>query len=144
MADYITRIRTESGDLQIDYNALANKPDDIIEGINNNINALKTVKVSTTTKINGKSLSGNITLTSSDVGAASAEHGHDIGSINGIVPISQGGTDANNGQDGIKNLLAQGAMILSQHQYGDRTPTILDSEKEKMIGRIFFVRVAKE
>ena len=27
MADLVKKIRTESGDLQIDYNALANKPD---------------------------------------------------------------------------------------------------------------------
>lgn len=54
MAQYITKIRTESGDVQIDYNGLANLP-----------------------SVNSKKLSGNITLSASDVGAATSGHAHD-------------------------------------------------------------------
>ena len=57
------------------------------------------------------------------------------------MPILKGGTEAGNGVDGLKNLLASGAMILSEHQYGDAVPTISTSDKEKMTGRIFFVKV---
>lgn len=53
MSQYITKIRTESGDLQIDYNALANLP-----------------------TINDRLLNEDFTLSASDVGAATADHIH--------------------------------------------------------------------
>lgn len=81
MAKYVTKIRTESGDLQIDYNALANLPD-----------SDKTLKVSgqfadakatgdainkcvpVTRTINGKPLSADIVLSPIDFGATDASH----------------------------------------------------------------------
>jgi hypothetical protein len=54
MAQYVTKIRTKTGDLQIDYNALANLP-----------------------TVNGKVLSGTFKLSASDVGASTSNHTHD-------------------------------------------------------------------
>lgn len=53
----------------------------------------------------------------------------------GTVPIESGGTDADNAEEGLKNLLAGGNMILSSHQYGDTLPD------PGTPGRIFFVAV---
>lgn len=53
----------------------------------------------------------------------------------GTVPIESGGTSANNGSDGLKNLLADGATVLSSYQYGDELPA------PGIPGRIFFKRV---
>ena len=47
----------------------------------------------TSRTVNGKALSGNISLTASDVGAALALHKHPASDItSGTLPISRGGT----------------------------------------------------
>lgn len=51
--------------------------------------------VPTTRKVNNKPLSGDISLTASDVGAAAASHSH--AGVTGIVPITNGGTGNNSG-----------------------------------------------
>lgn len=50
------------------------------------------------------------------------------------ISMSKGGTGATNGSDGLKNLLAAGPMILSDHQKGDTLPDA------GIPGRIFFLR----
>ncbi len=50
----------------------------------------------------------------------------------GVTPIEQGGTGATDGENGLKNLLAAGNMILSSNQYGDTLPTA------GVAGRLFF------
>lgn len=54
---------------------------------------------------------------------------------NNIVPMSKGGTSSSNGADGLANLFASGATILSSFQYGDTLPSAGTK------GRIFFKRV---
>jgi hypothetical protein len=39
-----------------------------------------------------------------------------------VVPVDKGGTGAANGAEGLANLLAAGAMVLSSHQFGDELP----------------------
>lgn len=96
MADCITRIRTDKGDLPIDYNALEHKPKsddtlsnagafadaketgDRIKDINSTISELTSEiekKASKTIMINGHELSGNFDLTAKDVGAISGDGG---------------------------------------------------------------------
>ncbi len=53
----------------------------------------------------------------------------------GEVPMESGGTGANNGADGLKNLLSSGNTILSPHQYGDTLPEAGNP------GRIFFLKL---
>lgn len=52
-----------------------------------------------------------------------------------IVPVENGGTGSHNGSIGLKNLLADGHMILSSYQYGDELPTA------GFAGRIFFKKL---
>ena len=149
-AQTIKAIRTQAGDLQIDYTALANVPStdatlsksgsfadakavgDKISTINSNINNL----VPKTTTINGKPLSGNITLTASDLGTSATGHQHSASDItSGTLSMTRGGTGASSGKDGLKNLLADGAMILSDYQYGNALPN------SGTKGQIFFVKV---
>ena len=52
-----------------------------------------------------------------------------------VVPMTKGGTEAQNGADGLKNLLAAGPMVLSPNQYGDTLP------EPGIPGRIFFLKV---
>lgn len=54
----------------------------------------------------------------------------------GTVPMIMGGTAADNGADGLRNLLYAGPTILSEHQYGDELPVAGTP------GRIFFKRVS--
>ncbi len=54
------------------------------------------------------------------------------------ISMSKGGTGATNGSDGLKNLLAAGSMILSDHQKGDTLPDA------GIPGRIFFLRKVVE
>lgn len=54
-----------------------------------------------------------------------------------IVPIANGGTNATDGSTGLKNLLADGAMILSSNQYGDALPAAGTP------GRIFFKKLSE-
>lgn len=53
----------------------------------------------------------------------------------GAVPLESGGTGADNGADGLKNLFADGATVLSSHQYGDELP------EPGIPGRIFFLKL---
>ncbi len=154
MAEYITKIRTEAGDLPVDYNALANLPvsdstltksgsfadakavGDKITNINNTIKEIQGGDALAGITINGKSLSSNPVLTATDVGAAETKHDHVMSDItSGVLSMSQGGTGAESGQNGLKNLLADGAMILSSHQYGNGLPN------SGVVGQIFFVKV---
>lgn len=50
----------------------------------------------------------------------------------GYTPIANGGTGANNGATGLKNLFASGATVLSSHQYGEELPEVGTE------GRFFF------
>lgn len=82
------------------------KADSAIQGIQGNgttiaPNASKIVNVTpanigavpTSRTINSKALSGNISLTASDVGAASSSHNHSASNItSGTLPVSRGGT----------------------------------------------------
>lgn len=56
---------------------------------------------------------------------------------NDIVPIANGGTNASNGAIGLANLFAEGATVLSSHQYGDTLP------EAGTVGRIFFKRLVE-
>lgn len=164
MADYITKIRTADGDLPIDFNSLWGKPDpvvpsnravtgqfadakavyDQIEDVKDTIKEIQGGDALAGITINNKKLSDNPVLTASDVGAAATQHKHAAGDlVGGTLPMEIGGTNANNGKDGLKNLLAAGHMILSDYQYGDSTPPIPETSAERaaMMGRIFFVKV---
>lgn len=140
MADYITKIRTEKGDLQLDYDALANKPKSDsnltkpgafadAQAVGNKISELNTQIKSIKNQLeNMPDNSHTHSATDITSGTLSSERLP-------TVPISKGGTNATNGQDGLKNLLAEGAMILSAHQYGDAFPT------GPVEGQIFFKKV---
>lgn len=54
---------------------------------------------------------------------------------NDIIPIECGGTNATDGSNGLKNLLADGITVLSDYQYGDELPTAGN------VGRIFFKKL---
>lgn len=56
--------------------------------------------------------------------------------IYGQVEMENGGTGADNGAEGLKNLFAAGATVLSSHQYGDTLPAAGTP------GRIFFKKVS--
>ena len=163
MADYITKIRTEAGDLPISFDHLWNKPTpvtpssvaktgqfadakavyDQIKDVKDIINDIQSGDALAGITINGKDVSDSPTLTAADVGAAAATHEHDASDItSGALSMDRGGTGAENGKDGLKNLLAAGHMILSEYQYGNSTPPIPETsaEREAMTGRIFFVK----
>lgn len=53
----------------------------------------------------------------------------------GSVPLERGGTGAENGADGLKNLFADGATVLSSYQFGDELP------EAGTPGRIFFLKL---
>lgn len=154
-------IRTQKGDCPVDYTALANLPksdttlkksgefaDAAVTGtrlgnLDTTVANLNKTSAKKSTTINGKTLENNITLESSDIGAAPEQHSHAASDINsGTLSMERGGTDANNGKDGLKNLLAAGHMILSEYQYG--TNAQFEAMKEKnnaLIGQVFFVKV---
>ena len=54
-----------------------------------------------------------------------------------IIPMTNGGTGADNGKDGLKNLFADGITVLSSYQYGDELPAA------GTVGRIFFKKVVE-
>lgn len=56
---------------------------------------------------------------------------------NNIVPIANGGTNASDGATGLANLFAEGATVLSSHQYGDTLP------EAGTVGRIFFKKLSE-
>ena len=159
----IKAIRTDKGNAKIDYSALHGAPvpqsnlnvartgefadalavKNQLDSINKTIKEIQLGDALAGVTINGKPLKDNPVLAAKDVGAAKEVHNHDASNITGgTLSIQRGGTGASNGADGLKNLLAAGAMILTEgQQYGTSTPTIPSSEKEKNIGRIFFVKV---
>lgn len=59
----------------------------------------------------------------------------DANSLYGNVPLTSGGTGANNGAEGLKNLFAAGITVLSSNQYGNELPTAGTA------GRIFFKKL---
>lgn len=143
MADYITKIRTKNGDLQYDYNSLYGKPEpdttlkkagefadaqtvgnkiDVINGQLTTING----RITSIENITNNFSANNITSGTLDT------------TILPVIPLDKGGTGATSGQDGLRNLLADGAMILSAYQYG----TLEDRDKMSPVeGQIFFVKV---
>lgn len=154
MAEYITKIRTESGDLLVDYNSLANLPQpdttlaksgsfadaksvgDKIKSINERIAEIAAGDALSDITINGKKLSDNPVLIASDVGAAATEHSHSATDItSGALSVARGGTGSSNGSTGLQNLLAAGAMVLSNNQYGKSLPS------SGVTGQIYFVKV---
>lgn len=89
---------------------------------------------------------GKANPTYEDVGAAPKVHKHSATDINTgtlgsdrlpVVPISKGGHGADNGSDGLKNLLAAGPMIISPHQLVDELPT------DRVPGRLLLLKVKK-
>ena len=100
MADYVTKVRTERGDLQIDYEALANLPksdttlaqsgafaDAKVTGdrLNQLAEDLKELDESVIKSINGLTPDdeGDLTLTPEDIGAVSASDPY-VGTIGGL------------------------------------------------------------
>lgn len=159
---YINLIRTNQGDLPVNYDALYNKPESDtkletagafadaqvvgskINQLQGSINNLNSNSVSSNTTINGKKLTSNIELTPSDIKAAPEQHNHSVSDItSGVLSTDRGGTGAENGKDGLKNLLAAGHMILSENQYGNSIPPVPEKQEDRdaMKGRIFFVKV---
>lgn len=68
--------------------------------------------------------------------AENKEHTHSANDItSGVLPMARGGLGSANGATGLKNLLAAGAMVLSENQYGDELP------EPGIPGRIFFKKV---
>lgn len=59
-----------------------------------------------------------------------------VSKSNLVFDMVNGGTGANNGEDGLMNLLAAGNMILSSNQYGDVLP------EAGVKGRIFFKKLS--
>lgn len=56
----------------------------------------------------------------------------------GVLPISNGGTNSDNGATGLANLFAAGITVLSPYQYGDELP------EAGTAGRIFFKRLVED
>ena len=140
MAEYLTAIRTSNGDLPFDYNSLANLPktDSKLtkpgafadaQAVGKKISDINTQINNITNRID------NMPDKSHTHSAADITSGTLSSERLPTVPISKGGTNAVNGQDGLKNLLASGAMILSAHQYGETFPT------GPVEGQIFFKKV---
>ena len=55
----------------------------------------------------------------------------------GILSMTNGGTNASNGADGLANLFADGKTVLSSYQYGDTLP------EAGTVGRIFFKKISE-
>lgn len=79
-------------------------------------------------------------------------HTHVAGDITGgaftieripTISMTKGGTGATNGADGLTNLLAAGATVLSYHQFGNKLPGEDGQAYTATPGRIFFKKVAK-
>ena len=135
MAQYITKIRTESGDMQIDYNALANKPElPTFESLGAASKIHKHTKTDITDfpaslpanggnadTIGGKKPSDFVSVSEFD------DHKHD--------DTYYTESEVNNLLSGKENAFASGITVLSSHQYGTSLPTAGNK------GRIFFVKV---
>ena len=170
MADEITKtikaIRTNAGDLQIAWAALADAPKpqsdfnnaksgefadalavkNQINNINSRITEIQGGDALAGITINGKPLKNNPVLTANDVQAAEKIHKHDATDItSGVLPIGRGGTNSDNGSTGLKNLLAAGPMILSSgKQYGTLHEFEVLKTQTAVDGQIFFVKVQSE
>lgn len=156
MPEYLTKIRTTYGDLQYDYNSLYGKPtsDTRLEtagafadaqAVGNKIRVINTKLENIDNQIT--EIKNSTHVHSADditTGTLGAERLPSIpvnklpaiptGNLP-IIPIEKGGTGAENGQDGLKNLLASGAMILSANQYGTDFPS------NPVKGQVFFLKV---
>lgn len=160
----ITRIRTDEGDLRIDYEAIANHPQidaslktsgavadakavgDKITNIEKTIQGITSSGSSSTIKINGKiySLADDIQLNETTLPTlAPKTHKHDASDVTtGTLSIERGGTNANNGSDGLKNLLAAGPMVLSTNQYITQAQfEVIKEQGTGTTGQILFVKV---
>jgi hypothetical protein len=209
MAQYITKIRTESGDKQIDYNALANLPSQpTLESLGaasvehthspESIGAAAAEHTHTKENItdfptsmpanggdadtvDGKHADDFATVSDFealqaqvdelDVGAlgitasveelnhlggvaenvqdqldnkADKQHEHDASDVASgtfdiarmpVMTMQYGGIGATNGAEGLANLFAAGATMLSAYQYGDELP------EAGNVGRIFFKKL---
>lgn len=164
MAEYITKLRTENGDLPIAYDSLYGKPTPVvpsasaitgqfadakavytqIDNINKRITEIQGGDDLAGITVNGQSfVDGKLTLIPSHIGAATEEHNHKMSDVTeGVLPITQGGTNASTGSEGLKNLLASGPMILSSNQYGSKIQfEALKEAGTATTGQIFFVKV---
>lgn len=139
MADYVTRIKTTEGEKQIDYTALANLPQSDTKLTTKGAFADAQIVGTKVTNLQSQITAavGQITSLAEEVHSAD---NITYGTLNAnrlpLVPIKKGGTGAETGSDGLKNLLTDGAMVLSEFQYGDALPTT-----DLVAGRIFFVKV---
>ena len=69
-----------------------------LDGVTSAIQTQLDGKVPTSRTVNGKALSANISLTASDVGAASSSHSHSASNItSGILSVERGGTGNSSG-----------------------------------------------
>jgi len=71
-----------------------------------------------------------------NLGAAASQHTHGPADINGVIPVTSGGTGAQEGSEGLKNLLAAGYMQLSGYQIVASVDEIPEDAPE---GAVFFV-----
>ena len=138
MPEYLTKIRTTYGDLQYDYNSLYGKPTPDTR--------LETAGAFADAQAVGNKIRViNTKLENIDNQISTHDHSTDditSGTLSTdrlpVIPMTKGGTEATSGQDGLKNLLAAGPMILSAHQYG----TLDERDKLSPVdGQIFFVKV---
>ena len=106
MADYITKIRTEDGDKQIDYSALANlpQPDDTLTKSGKFADAKATGDA--IKKISDKLTPDNITslVTPDGIGAAVEGHNHTLDNLDGTLSVENGGTGASTAEEARTNL----------------------------------------
>ena len=136
MAEYITKIRTENGDMQIDYNALANLPKiPTIESIGAASKTHKHTKSEitdfpTSLPANGGNADTLGGKQASDFVLASDfdNHKHDDTYYTDF--------EVNSLLAGKANTFESGITILSSHQYGPELPTAGNK------GRIFFKKVS--
>lgn len=79
--------------------------------------------VPTSRKVNGKALSSDISLSAAELGAAALSHTHSFGDIGGgsisegilpTIPLSKGGTGANNAATALDNLGVAGRSMAGQ------------------------------
>ena len=102
MAEYVTKIRTEDGDKQIDYNALANLP-----------------KLPTIESIGAAS--ANHTHTPESIGAANVKHTHtcsDISNFPTSLPANGGNADTVDGKHADDFALAADVKNISLSSFG--------------------------
>lgn len=76
-----------------------------------------------------------------NLGAAPTQHSHKPADITEAIPMSGGGTGAQNGADGIANLLAAGYMRLSSYQI---VASVDDIPADAPDGSLFLVPMTEE